>query len=187
MTEMDSFEEFGNPIKEGRKIQKIGRQTVFTDMNAMVDLAFLLLTFFMLTTTMVKPKVMEVVMPVPKQEDRPADVQPIRESKAISIIPMPEGRLYIYQGLSAETVSATAYGKDGIRQKLQTLLLTIHEPVILIKPHPNSNFRNLVDILDEMNILGVKRYALDDFSDKDLNILAEAGVEKLSQLNSAEE
>jgi biopolymer transport protein ExbD len=183
MSELDQFEEFGNPIKEGRKIQKAGKQTVFTDMNAMVDLAFLLLTFFMLTTTMVKPKIMEVVMPVPRDDDRPADIQPIRESRAISILPLHDGRLYLYQGLSFETVTETAYGKDGIRRKLQDLLPTIDEPVILIKPHPDSNFRNLVDILDEMNILGVSRYALDDFSEKDIDILAEAGVENLNKLN----
>jgi len=183
MNELDQFEEFGNPIREGRRIQKAGKQTVFTDMNAMVDLAFLLLTFFMLTTTMIKPKIMEVVMPVPKEEDRPADVQPIRESRAISILPLSEGRLYLYQGLSSESVTELTYGKEGIRQKLKNLLPTMDEPVILIKPHPNSSFRNLVDILDEMNILGVSRYALDDFSEKDFNILAEAGVENINKLN----
>lgn len=187
MSEIDQFEEFGNPIKEGRKIQKAGKQTVFTDMNAMVDLAFLLLTFFMLTTTMVKPKIMEVVMPVPKDEDRPADVQPIRESRAISILPLPDGRLYLYQGLSAETVTELAYGKEGVREKLQNLLPTIDEPVILIKPHPDSNFRNLVDILDEMNILGVSRYALDDFSEVDREILAEAGIDIIENLTTEDQ
>ncbi|NBB88932.1 MAG: biopolymer transporter ExbD [Bacteroidetes bacterium] len=179
MEPYDSFDEFPNPIQEGRKQQKAEKQTVFTDMNAMVDLAFLLLTFFMLTTTMVKPKVMEIVMPVPSQDEKKEDVQPIKESRAISLLPLSDGRLYIYKGLSVESVQKISYKKEGLRATLQEILPTIDKPIIIIKPHPACNFRNLVDVLDEMNVLKVERYAIDEFSEKDRNILEEAGVTKL--------
>ncbi|NBC24608.1 MAG: hypothetical protein GVX78_03220, partial [Bacteroidetes bacterium] len=174
-----SFDEFPNPIQEGRRQQKAEKQTVFTDMNAMVDLAFLLLTFFMLTTTMVKPKVMEIVMPVPSQDEKKEDVQPIKESRAISLLPLSEGRLYLYKGLSVESVQKISYGKEGLRATLQEILPTIDKPIVIIKPHPECNFRNLVDVLDEMNVLNVERYAIDEFSEKDRNILEEAGVTTL--------
>lgn len=179
MEPYDSFDEFPNPIQEGRRQQKAEKQTVFTDMNAMVDLAFLLLTFFMLTTTMVKPKVMEIVMPVPSQDEKKEDVQPIKESRAISLLPLSDGRLYIYKGLSVESVQEISYKKEGLRATLREILPSIDKPIIIIKPHPECNFRNLVDVLDEMNVLKVERYAIDEFSEKDRNILEEAGVTKL--------
>ena len=104
MSEFDQFEEFSNPIREGRKQRKTSRQSVFTDMNAMVDLAFLLLTFFMLTTTMTKPNVIELVMPVPEDRDRPEDIQAVRESRALTIVPFPEDELFVFRGLAVERV-----------------------------------------------------------------------------------
>jgi len=179
MEPYDSFDEFPNPIQEGRRQRNSRKETVFTDMNAMVDLAFLLLTFFMLTTTMVKPKVMEIVMPVPSQDEKKEDVQPIKESRAISLLPLSDGRLYIYKGLSVESVEKLSYAKEGLRAKLVEILPTIDKPIIIIKPHPECHFRNLVDLLDEMNILNVERYAIDEFSENDRDILKEAGVTKL--------
>ena len=179
MEPIDPFDEFPNPIREGRKQQKVSEKKVFTDMNAMVDLAFLLLTFFMLTTTMIKPKVMEVVMPVPSQDETKNDVQPVKESRALSLIPLPENRLCMYKGLSAESVEELSYTVDGLRAALQELLPTIDKPIIIIKPHPESNYKNLVDLLDEMNVLDVERYAIDDYSDSDRLILKDAGINNL--------
>ena len=176
MREFDDFDEFSNPISEGRKQKKVSRQTVFTDMNAMVDLAFLLLTFFMLTTTMTKPSVIELVMPVPQEKDRADDVQPIRESRALTIVPFPDNELYLFRGLDAETVKLVVYSPEGFRAELADFKANTDEPVVLIKPHPESNYRNLVDILDELNISGLRRYAIDDFGPGEKSILAEAGI-----------
>ncbi|TVR83903.1 MAG: biopolymer transporter ExbD [Saprospirales bacterium] len=187
MKEFDQFEEFSNPIREGRKQRKTSRQNVFTDMNAMVDLAFLLLTFFMLTTTMTKPNVIELVMPVPEDHERPEDVQAVRESRALTIIPFPDDELYIFRGLAVETVQRISYQPDEFRAELRDFISSTEEPMVIIKPHPESNYRNLVDIIDEMNISGVKRYAIDDLRAGDKAILAEAGIELLGLKDEVDE
>lgn len=171
------IDEFKNPIVEGRKRVKVSRQSVFTDMNAMVDLAFLLLTFFMLTTTMEKPKSMEMVMPVPEDEERPADNQAVKESNALTLVPLPDNDLAVYRGLSSESVQLVPYGEQGLRTEINAFLAQSSEPVVIIKPHPESSYLNLVDLLDEMRISGVKRYALDDFSKEVADLLASSGLD----------
>ncbi len=177
MKEFDEFEEFDNPIGEGRRKRTVSRESVFTDMNAMVDLAFLLLTFFMLTTTMTKPNVIELVMPVPTDEDRAEDVQPVKESRALTIVPFPNDELYIFRGLAAENVRELTYDSGELKAELEDFMAATDEPMVIIKPHPDSNYRNLVDIIDEINQSAVRRYAIDDFRETDRAILAEAGIE----------
>ncbi|MBK7425648.1 MAG: biopolymer transporter ExbD [Saprospiraceae bacterium] len=91
-------DEMDNPIKRARQNKKSKNAGIVMDMNAMVDLAFLLLTFFMLTTTMLKPKAIELVMPVPDGDDQSTEVLTIKESRAITLIPMPDNELFYYQG-----------------------------------------------------------------------------------------
>ena len=79
--------------KGGKKRAK--KMSTKIDMTPMVDLAFLLLTFFMLTTTFAKPYVMELNMPV-KSDDRP----PVAMSKAMTIILGKDNKAYYYFGLN---------------------------------------------------------------------------------------
>ena len=72
------FETFKNPIKEARQGQIQQKRNVTTDMNAMVYIAFLLLTFFLLTTTMVRQKAIEMVIPVPDKNELKNETQAIR-------------------------------------------------------------------------------------------------------------
>ncbi|MFM7079991.1 MAG: ExbD/TolR family protein, partial [Bacteroidota bacterium] len=62
MAQLNTEPAGGGGKKDGKVKQK--KSTTHIDMTPMVDLAFLLLTFFMLTTTFSKPKTMEVNMPV---------------------------------------------------------------------------------------------------------------------------
>ena len=87
------------------------------DMTPMVDLAFLLLTFFMLTTTFNKPNVMQVTMPVkPKPDDPPSE---IKSSNAMTLILGEANKVYYYEGLLADDVKpelqVTNYGATGVR------------------------------------------------------------------------
>lgn len=169
--------EFYNPIKEGRSTKHKSKANVTTDMNAMVDLAFLLLTFFMLTTTMVKPKVIELVMPVPDDEDtEEAIVQTIKESRALTILALPDNELYYYIGFSEAKAIETEYGATGIRSVLKEHQENQTEPIIIIKAHPESIFENIVDLIDEMNITRMERYAFDKFGDKEFELLSQEGV-----------
>ena len=157
--------------KETRSFKK-ERRGIEIDMNPMVDLAFLLLTFFMLTTTFSKPQAMELRMPVkPSAEDEQQE-QAVRESKALTILLGGEDKVFWYRGLSTPQLNETNYSRKGIRSTLLTLNQQVEDLVVLIKPLEESNFRNLVDILDEMAITEIQRFAVVDASDYDRELLA---------------
>ncbi|AII51558.1 hypothetical protein N008_06125 [Hymenobacter sp. APR13] len=143
----------------------------------MVDLAFLLLTFFMLTTTFNKPNVMQLTMPV--KEKNPEEQSQIKASNAFTILMGEANKVYFYDGLLADDVKPelklTNYSADGIRKEL---LARRRNPdlVVLIKPDDKSNYQNMVDILDEMNITDQKKYALVDISQADLDLIKTSGL-----------
>lgn len=161
----------------GKKGKKKGRKKMSTriDLTPMVDLGFLLVTFFMLTTTFSKPQTMEINMPVkPKGEVKEEEQNMLKASKAFNILIGGDNKLYWYRGLPQEPIeplSETNYSADGIRKVLLEKNNQIADMVVLIKPTVESNYKNVVDILDEMNICNVKRYALVDITSADLDAI----------------
>ncbi|MGI4740933.1 MAG: ExbD/TolR family protein [Janthinobacterium lividum] len=149
------------------------------DMTPMVDLAFLLLTFFMLTTTFAKPRVMQLTMPVPDK----GHITQVASHNALTIVLGKSHQVHYYFGLYAPTdlsvpvpeLHTTNFGPQGIRQAL--LLFRQQEPkgVVLIKPDAQATYRDMVAILDEMNITSQKKYALVDISANDTKLLQKAG------------
>jgi biopolymer transport protein ExbD len=139
------------------------------DMTPMVDLAFLLLTFFMLTTTFNKPQTMEIIMPEkPKEEE---DQPLVNEKKVITLLLSKNDKIYWYQGITDPTVEVTDFSKDGIRKTLLEYNAAIKDMMVLIKPADDSRYKNVVDILDEMNITNIKRYAIVDITTVDENLI----------------
>jgi biopolymer transport protein ExbD len=162
--------------KGGKKRAK--KMSTKIDMTPMVDLAFLLLTFFMLTTTFNKPNVMAVTMPVkPKPEDKQME---LKESNAFHIILGESNKVYYYEGMITEEVKpelkVTNYSATGIRQALLQRMRANPETVVLIKPARKSVYRNMVDILDEMNITNQKKYALVDIAPADTVLITTSGL-----------
>ena len=153
--------------KADKARQKIAKKEVDIDMNPMVDLAFLLLTFFMLTTTFQRPQAMELVMPAKPEKEAIIQEQPIKESRALSIYLGDENKVFWFVGLTNPDVQISDYSKDGIRKVLLEKNDEIQDIVVLIKPANESNYQNLVDILDEMAITGIQRYAILDPTAKD--------------------
>jgi len=140
------------------------------DMTPVVDLAFLLLTFFMLATTFIKPQVMELILPEKNVEDKS---QPkVNEKKVLNIILSGGNKIYWFVGLTAPQVNETDYTSTGIRKVLQEQNELIEKMVVLIKPDENSTYENLVDILDELEITGMTRFALVDYTNEDKAIMA---------------
>jgi biopolymer transport protein ExbD len=138
------------------------------DFTPMVDLGFLLVTFFMLTTAFTKPQTMEINLPVIGGE------QSVPASKTITIILGAEDRIYWYHGLASEPFEGpneTNFSNDGIRKILSEKKSTIQDLIVLIKPTNKSVYKNVVDILDEMNISNIKKYALVDITKEDLNLI----------------
>lgn len=157
--------EVNNVPKEGGK-GKPKKQSTSIDMTPMVDLAFLLLTFFMLATSFTKPQTMEIAMPL---KPKTAEEQPlVNEKRVLTVVLGPQDKVYWYVGQTAPQVEETNFSAGGIRQVLLDSKRDIHNMMVLIKPMEGSRYKNIVDILDEMNITQVQRYALVDITPEDL-------------------
>ena len=167
------------------------KQNSKVDLTAMVDLAFLLITFFMLTTSLSKPKAMSLGLP-DKDEDpsKNRDIK-VDENRTMTILLGEDNKLVRYVGLLATPVEGGApkdfsYGRDGIRKELIARNKMVLEYsaakgkpkdgiIVIIKPSKKSTYKNVVDILDEMAIVGVGvsgSYAIvNDFSPEEQKLL----------------
>lgn len=171
--------------KGGKKRAK--KMSTKIDMTPMVDLAFLLLTFFMLTTTFAKPNVMQLTMPVKKDKD--TEDTKIKASQAMSIILGKDNKVYYYFGLNTPNdpsvqkpeVKVTNFSATGIRQVVlerqrQAGGAEERMPIILLSTTEDAKYRNMVDILDEMNITNQKKYALVKLNKNDETLIKESGL-----------
>ena len=158
--------------KKGSKKVRSKKQNSKVDLTAMVDLAFLLITFFMLTTTLSKPQSMNLGLP-DKTDDPTVKPQKVDENRTMTILLGDNNKLVRYVGLLETPVAGGTpkdfeYGKDGIRKELLSRKAAVLQytgdkkkgMIVIIKPSKKSNYRNLVDILDEMAIVGVPTYAI---------------------------
>jgi biopolymer transport protein ExbD len=135
------------------------------DMTPMVDLAFLLLTFFLLATTFIKPQVMQLVLPEKNQDT--SNQPKVNEKNVMSIVLDANNKIYWYVGLTTAQVHETTYKSDGLRKILVDQVKPNDKMVVLVKPSDTSTYENLVDTLDELTINEVSRYVLDKYSDDD--------------------
>lgn len=156
---------------KGKKVRS-KKQNSKVDLTAMVDLAFLLITFFMLTTSLSKPKSMDLSLP-DKDDDTPTNVK-VDENRTMTILIDGDNKLKWYMGILATPKAgpkSIAYGKDGLRKELLKRKQEVIDYstakgkpkdgiIVIIKPSKKSNYKNLVDILDEMAISGVETYAI---------------------------
>jgi biopolymer transport protein ExbD len=169
----------GDSGKGGKKRAK--KASTKIDMTPMVDLAFLLLTFFMLTTTFAKPNVLQLTMPA-KVKDKTENTK-IKESEAMTIILAPDDKVFYYFGLNAPKdpsvqipkIEVTDFSANGIRKVLLQRKQQVPKTVILIKTYVDADkqakYKDMVDILDEMNITDQSRYALVDIGQEDIDLI----------------
>jgi hypothetical protein len=169
----------GGGKKGGGKVRS-KKQNSKVDLTAMVDLAFLLITFFMLTTSLSKPQSMSLAMPAKDKPNDPVPPKPlpVDQRRTVTLILGENNKIKWYHGLlDAPEVGGSpqsiGYGKDGLRkvllEKVKSIPLVTRDSnkglIVIIKPTKKSNYRNLVDVLDEMAICDVKVYAIvNDFS-----------------------
>ena len=182
MAEMDTSSK-GGGHKKGPGVKKGKKLSTRIDLTPMVDLGFLLITFFMFTTTLAKPKTMEINMPYKDPNMKVEDQKKIKNSVALTVLLSRNHRVYYYEGIGddpnvAPDMKSTNFSqKNGIRDEIiakkkmvddmkrSGSLSAKDEATILIKPDTTSTYSDLVNILDEMNINDVKVYAIIDISD----------------------
>ena len=87
-----------------------------------------------------------------------------------------ENKVYWYLGITDPKVNVTNFSNDGIRKVLLRENAQIKDMVVLIKPADESKYKNVVDILDEMNISNISRYALVDITDVDKELIKESNL-----------
>jgi biopolymer transport protein ExbD len=162
MAELDTS---GGGKHKGGKVRSKKASTRI-DLTAMVDLAFLLITFFMLTTTLAKKKEMDLAMP--DNSVKTAQL-PVAATRTMTILLGSHNKVEWYMGETGKSApTVDNFGKDGIRKALvengKNVEATHAAPdnfmIVLIKPSDKSTYENLVAALDEMNITGVKSYAI---------------------------
>ncbi|MBK7762127.1 MAG: biopolymer transporter ExbD [Bacteroidetes bacterium] len=184
MAEIDTS---GGGKKKGPGVKKGKKLSTRIDLTPMVDLGFLLITFFIFTTTMSKPKTMEINMPVDTKDDSTK----AKDYCTMTILLSKEHRVYYYVGLADDPmnppkVEVTYFqNKNGIRDALILHKKNVDEqrmngmpghipadkPVILIKPDVNSQYEDMVNILDEMKINDMPIYAMIDITPVDQNYI----------------
>ncbi len=174
----------GGGNKKGGKVRS-KKMSTRIDFTPMVDLGFLLITFFMLTTTLAKPQIMALVMP-DKDVDK-EDIEPVKESKVLTLLLGANDKVYWYEGITDAKLDSTDYSAEGVRQVILKKMDKVNgqfgmddykkknkEGVeedlkgsfinVIIKPTKESRYKNLVDALDEMAITKVRYYVILDIS-----------------------
>jgi biopolymer transport protein ExbD len=200
MAEVQSNDSGGDKGGKHKKV-RAKKNSTHIDMTPMVDLAFLLLTFFMLTTTFGKPKTMEITMPV--KPDKPEEQVPV--NNALTILLTGNDKVYWYYGeFKPETqLTKSSFGNDGIRKvildynknavtkitqlrqqaaKSNMADTTLHRMevdikgekasvMVLVKTDDKAKYKNVVDMLDELNVCFVGKYALVDIMQKEYELV----------------
>jgi biopolymer transport protein ExbD len=182
--------------KKGPGVKKAKKLSTRVDMTPMVDLGFLLITFFIFTTTMSSPKALNLNMP--KDTKNEEELNKAKESGALTIMLGKNNAVYYYEGqLAPDGSNFKATNFTGIRDEIinkrkDVIKNHVHDDncpkiwaenkgdktscldrdfVVVIKPDQDATYKNTVDILDEMTINNVKRYAMVDITPQEYEVV----------------
>jgi len=182
MAELDTS---GGGHKKGPGVKKGKKLSTRVDLTPMVDLGFLLITFFIFTTTMSQPTAFKLFLPDDKVI--PEDQNKAKESGVLTIMMGADNHIYYYEGQlksdGSNFLSASYNGENSIRDvilkkkaEVRSRSRDAENPekdfVVVIKPSADCNYQNVVDILDEMAINVVKKYALVDISEGEAQLVS---------------
>jgi biopolymer transport protein ExbD len=158
MAEMDTSG--GGGHKKGPGVKKGKKLSTRVDLTPMVDLGFLLITFFIFTTTVSQPTAMKIFLP--KDVDKPEEQNKVKNSAVLTLMLGKSDQIYWYEGDDPLKLQPTNFKdvRDIILDKKRRT--DTADFVVILKPTKDANYKNVVNILDEMTIDAVKRYALVD-------------------------
>ncbi|MBM3414524.1 MAG: biopolymer transporter ExbD [Bacteroidetes bacterium] len=198
MASIDTGAEQGG--KKGPGVKKAKKLSTRVDMTPMVDLGFLLITFFVFTATMSSPTTLDLNMPkdIKKQEDQTE----VKESSVLTVMLGKANQVYYYEGKLVVDAAGNNFKQTtfkGIRdiivnKKKEVIDRYYQRPdkecedkataagkpvsncadkdfVVIIKPSNDATYRNTVDILDEMTINQVRTYAMVKIGDVEYELI----------------
>jgi biopolymer transport protein ExbD len=197
----------GGGVKHQKKRAK--KSSTRIDMTPMVDLAFLLLTFFVLTSTFAKPKTMEINFPADEKDPK----KNMKVNNALTFILSDKDAIYYYygefypagndKGIPPTTLTKTDFSSEGLHK----ILLDRNKPTIetinkltdqlkrreiadttykrlavaakgkkdaltvLVKSDDKAIYKNVIDVIDELNVCNIGKYAIVDMGAKELELL----------------
>lgn len=179
MAELDTS---GGGKKGGGKVRS-KKASTRVDLTAMVDLAFLLITFFILTTTLQKPKAMDLTMPDQQEKEEKVEMD-VAESRTMTILIGKNNKVEWYIGQLLKPVAGPTidgFGKNGLRKTLLEKSAEIKrtsgkDMIVIIKPSSKSTYENVVSVMDELNIVGNQIRAIQDISQDEIGLLTAHGL-----------
>lgn len=169
MAEMDTSG--GGGHKKGPGVKKGKKLSTRVDLTPMVDLGFLLITFFIFTTTMAQPTAMRLFLPKDTDEK---DQNKVKESGVLTLLLGKNDAVYYYEGtLATDASNFKSSNFKEIRAELLSKKRSTDPKdfVVVIKPDKECSYKNVVDALDEMTINDIKRYAMVDISDVEFQLI----------------
>ena len=193
--------------KKGPGVKKAKKLSTRVDMTPMVDLGFLLITFFVFTATMSEPTTLDLNMPKDIKDKK--EQTEVKESGVLSVMLGKEDVVYYYEGKLKEDGSnfqSTSFKgiRDIIIKKRQEVIdrykqrpdpeceakrakegkpisnCADRDFVVIIKPTKDATYKNTVDILDEMTINQVRTYAMVKIFDQEYEL-----IKKTEEFNAA--
>ena len=171
MAEVDTG---GGGHKKGLGVKKAKKQSTRVDLTPMVDLGFLLITFFVFTTTMSQATAMNMNEP----KDDPENQQKVKNSGAMTLLLGKNDQVYYYFGELSPTEASTQFRSSNFKD-IRDVILTkkkstpIGDLMYIIKSDKDATFKNAIDVLDEMSINQIPpgHYAEVEMSDTEAQLI----------------
>lgn len=134
------------------------------DLTPMVDLGFLLITFFILSTTFSQPNVASLIMP----KDSEIETK-IHASAVLTLMPKRNNEIDYFEGSKPELILHCTYAevRSVIQQKqkrVSEVLGNRNKMVVIIQPGDEASYKNFIDIMDEIQINDVQHYFITNSS-----------------------
>ena len=162
----------GGGHKKGPGVKKQARKDARVDMTPMVDLGFLLITFFIFTTTINSPKAFKLNIPDDTAKDE--EQTEAKASGAFTVLLSKDNQIYYYEGqLASDGANFKSSNFKEIRAEILKKKANTPEKdlVVIIKPDEPSVYKNVVDMLDEMQIADIRRYAIVDIFPGEVDLI----------------
>jgi biopolymer transport protein ExbD len=145
--------------KKVHGVRRSKKLSTRVDLTPMVDLGFLLITFFIFTTSLSRPTALTMKLP----KDVPDNIrqkQPV--SGVLTLLIAGHDKVFYYERDDFTTMQASTFA--GIRSVILSKKARTKPSdfMVIVKPTPEASYKNTIQIFDEMNINAVKRYALVD-------------------------
>jgi biopolymer transport protein ExbD len=149
---------------KGKKKKK-KRAGVHIDMTPMVDVAMLLLTFFMLTTVFNKPQTMELNLPPEKEQ-----IVEVAASTLLTVRIEPNMAIYWSMGNEPTTLKKITFKE--LRPLLVERLRSIPKLITLVQIDRDAKYNDMVDIMDELNLANITKFSFAPMKETDKKLIA---------------